>query len=166
MGWICLAYKYYWHRDHFLLVARSDHTTGSSFQSAENGLLCLILPHNGPFKGKCLFFARLWPISVRVRVSFMTRAVRSAILATAGFLVKGIVVRSNFAIFFLQRSFSTYQVCSECSCCLYFMCWTSLLLVLSSRPNTQLHVLVCFHCAITQSYHLSLSRKVSHKILK
>jgi len=173
MGWICLAYKYYWHRDHFLLVARSDHTTGSRNIKPEvvfkvqkmacYASFCLTM---GPFKGKCLFFARLWPISVRVRVSFMTRAVRSAILATAGFLVKGIVVRSNFAIFFLQRSFSTYQVCSECSCCLYFMCWTSLLLVLSSRPNTQLHVLVCFHCAITQSYHLSLSRKVSHKILK
>jgi len=29
MGWDCLAYKSYWLRDHFLLVARSDHTTGS-----------------------------------------------------------------------------------------------------------------------------------------
>jgi len=32
-------------------------------------------------------FARLWPVRVRVRVSFMTGAVRSAILATAGLLV-------------------------------------------------------------------------------
>jgi len=29
MGWDCFAYKYYWLKDHFLLVARSDHTTGS-----------------------------------------------------------------------------------------------------------------------------------------
>ena len=32
-------------------------------------------------------FARLWPVKVRVRVSFTTGAVRSAILATAGRLV-------------------------------------------------------------------------------
>jgi len=29
MGWDCLAYKSYWLRDHLLLDARSDHTTGS-----------------------------------------------------------------------------------------------------------------------------------------
>jgi len=29
MGWDCLAYKSHWLIDHFLLVARSDHTTGS-----------------------------------------------------------------------------------------------------------------------------------------
>jgi len=29
MGWDCLAYKSYWLRDHFLLVARLDHTTRS-----------------------------------------------------------------------------------------------------------------------------------------
>ena len=43
-------------------------------------------------------FDRLWPISIRVRVSFMTGAVRLAILATAGLLAKGTVVRSNFHI--------------------------------------------------------------------
>jgi len=32
-------------------------------------------------------FARIWPGRVRVRVSFTTGAVRSAILATAGLLV-------------------------------------------------------------------------------
>ena len=32
-------------------------------------------------------FARLWPVRVRIRVSFTTGAVRSAILATAGLLV-------------------------------------------------------------------------------
>jgi len=36
----------------------------------------------GPFKGEVPVFARLWP--GRVRVSFTTGAVRSAILATAG----------------------------------------------------------------------------------
>ena len=39
----------------------------------------------GPFKGEVPVFARLWP--VRVMVSFMTGAVWSAILATAGLLV-------------------------------------------------------------------------------
>jgi len=29
MGWDCLAYKSYWLIDHFLSVARPDHTTGS-----------------------------------------------------------------------------------------------------------------------------------------
>jgi len=29
MGWDCLAYKSYWLRDHFRLVARLDHTIGS-----------------------------------------------------------------------------------------------------------------------------------------
>ena len=54
----------------------------------------------GPFKGEVPVFARLWPISVRVRVSFdWGNAVRSVILATAGLLVKGTVVWSNFAIF-------------------------------------------------------------------
>jgi len=39
----------------------------------------------GPFKGEMPVFARLWPVRVRVkvRVSFMTGAWRSAILATA-----------------------------------------------------------------------------------
>ena len=43
----------------------------------------------GPFKGEVPFLARLWPVRVRirVRVSFKTGAVRSAILATAGHLV-------------------------------------------------------------------------------
>ena len=35
-------------------------------------------------------FARLWPVEVRVRVSFTTGTVRSAILATAGLLVDGV----------------------------------------------------------------------------
>ena len=45
---------------------------------------CLIM---GPFKEEVPVFARLWPIRVRVRVSFTTGVVRSAILATAGLLV-------------------------------------------------------------------------------
>jgi len=28
MCWDCVAYKFYWLRDHYQLVARSDHTTG------------------------------------------------------------------------------------------------------------------------------------------
>jgi len=46
-----------------------------------------ILPHNGSVKGEIPVFARLWPVRVRVRVSFTTGALRSAILATAGLLV-------------------------------------------------------------------------------
>jgi len=40
-----------------------------------------------PFKGEVPVFARLWPVRVKLRVSFTTGAVRSAILATAGLLV-------------------------------------------------------------------------------
>jgi len=46
---------------------------------------CLIM---NPFTGEVPVFARLWPSGVRVRVSFTTRTVRSAILATAGLLVR------------------------------------------------------------------------------
>jgi len=65
MGWDCLAYKYYWLRDHFLLVARSDHTTGSRNvkpkvvfrvqKMARYALFCLIM---GLFKGEVPVFAR------------------------------------------------------------------------------------------------------------
>jgi len=106
MGWDCLAYKSYWLRNHFLLVARSDHTTGSRNvkpevvskvqKMAQYALFCLTM---SPFKGELPVFARLslvrppWraprrrlilagPVSVIV--SFTTGAVRSAILATAG----------------------------------------------------------------------------------
>jgi len=75
----------------FLLVARSDHTTGSRNikpdvvfemqKMARYASFCLIM---GLFKGVPVF-ARLW--LVRVMVSFTTGAVRLAILATAGFLV-------------------------------------------------------------------------------
>ena len=41
----------------------------------------------GPFKGKVPVFVRLWPVRVRIRVSFTTGAAQSAILATAGLLV-------------------------------------------------------------------------------
>jgi len=41
----------------------------------------------GLFKGEVPVFARLWCNRVRVKVSFTTGAVRSAILATAGLLV-------------------------------------------------------------------------------
>jgi len=94
MGWECLAYKSYWISDHFLLVARSVHTTGSRNiklevvfkvqKMASYALFCLIM---GPFKGEVPVFARLWPITDRVRVSFTTGVVWSAILATAGLFV-------------------------------------------------------------------------------
>jgi len=48
-----------------------------------------------PFKGEVPVFARLWPIRVRVRASFMTGTVRSAILATAGLLVTSQLSLSN-----------------------------------------------------------------------
>jgi len=55
----------------------------------------------GPFKGEVPVFARLWPSRVRVRVSFTTGAVRSAILATAVLLV-------NFDVRTIWRSSSDY----------------------------------------------------------
>ena len=76
----------------FLLVARSDHTTGSRNikpevvfkvqKMARYASFCLIM---GLFKGEVPVFARLWPD--RVGVSMTTGAVRSAILAIAGLLV-------------------------------------------------------------------------------
>ena len=83
-----------WLRDHFLLVAMSDHTTGTRNIKPEvvskvqkmawYASVCLIM---GLFKGQVPVFARLWPVRIRVRVRFTTGAVRSAILATAGLLV-------------------------------------------------------------------------------
>ena len=103
MGSDCLAYKCNWLRGHFLLVARSDHTTGSRNikpevvfkvqKMAQYVSFCLIM---GPFKGEVPVFAKLWPVRVRVRVSFTTGAVRSAILATAGLLVNNSVVKCTF----------------------------------------------------------------------
>jgi len=112
MGWDCFAYKFYWLRDHFLLVARSDHTTGSrnikpevvfkEQKMAQYAPFCLIM---GSFRGKMPVFCQIWSvrppwhaprrrltrgpgnIRVRVRVSLTTGAVRSGILATTGLLV-------------------------------------------------------------------------------
>ena len=85
---------------YFLLVARSDHTTGSRnikpevvfkvqkmARCASFGLII------GPFKGGSACFCQIMAVSVRVRVSFKTEAVRSAILATAGLLVEKIVIK-------------------------------------------------------------------------
>jgi len=87
-----------------MLVARSDHTTGSKNiklkvvfkvqKMARYASFCLIM---GPFKGEVPVFARLWHVRVRVRVSFMTGAVRSAIIATAGFLYNRWLARGRFA---------------------------------------------------------------------
>jgi len=86
----CVAYKFYWLRDHFLLVARSDNTTGSRNikpvvfkvqKMARYASFCLIM---GPFKGGSACFCQIMAVRVRVRVSFTTGAVRSAILATVG----------------------------------------------------------------------------------
>jgi len=51
---------------------------------ARYALFCLIM---GPFKREVPVFARLWPVRVKVRVSFTTGVARAAILATAGLLV-------------------------------------------------------------------------------
>jgi len=71
MGWDCIACKSYWLRDHFLLVARSDHTTGSRNikpevvfkvqKMARYASFCLIM---GPFKGEVPVVARLWPVRI------------------------------------------------------------------------------------------------------
>jgi len=94
MGSDCLAYKSYWFRDHFLLVTRSDHTTGSRNIKPEVvskvqklTQYALFFLRMGPFKGEVPFFARLWLVGVRVKVSFTTGAVWSAILPTVWLLV-------------------------------------------------------------------------------
>jgi len=48
----------------------------------------------GPFKGDVPVFGQIWPVIVTVRASFTTEAVglRSAILATAGFLYSGVTI--------------------------------------------------------------------------
>jgi len=68
MGRDCLAYKSYW----FLLVARSDHTTGSRNikpevvfelqKMARYASFCLIM---GAFKGNCLFLPDYGPFGRR-----------------------------------------------------------------------------------------------------
>ena len=72
MGWDCLAYKSYWFRDHFPLVARSDHTAGSRNikpevifkvqKMAQYALFCLIL---GPFKGEVPVLLDYGPLRLR-----------------------------------------------------------------------------------------------------
>jgi len=106
MSWDCIAYKSYWLRGHFLLVARSDHTTGSRNvkpevvfkvqKMAQYASFCLIMD---PFKGEVPVFARLWP--VRVRVSFTTGVVWSAIPATARLLV--------YISFYLRTEVTVHQ---------------------------------------------------------
>jgi len=69
MGWDCLAYKSYWLRDHFLLVARSDFTTGSRNikpevvfkvqKMARYASFCLVM---GLLIGEVPVFARLSPV--------------------------------------------------------------------------------------------------------
>jgi len=76
MGWDCLAYKSCWLRDHFLLVARSDHTTGNRnikpgvvFKVQKMARYASICLNMVPFKGEVPVYARLWLVGVRVRVS-------------------------------------------------------------------------------------------------
>ena len=66
------CFKSYWLRDHFLLVVRSDHMTGSRNikpevvfkvqKMARYDSFCLIM---GPFKGKCLFLPDYGPFGRR-----------------------------------------------------------------------------------------------------
>jgi len=108
MDWDCLAYKSHWLKDRFLLVARSDHTTGSRntklqvvFKVQKMDQYASFCLKMGPFKGKCPFLPDYGPFSrhgmrqdacnnmVRIKVSIRVGlgAVWSAILATAGLLV-------------------------------------------------------------------------------
>jgi len=74
-------------------------------------LFCLIM---GPCKGEVPVFARLWPVRVRVRViSFTTRAVRSAILATAGLPVEVIGLFLFEGLYKLKRPFDLLYLSSE-----------------------------------------------------
>ena len=62
-------------RDHILLVARSDHTTGNRnikpevvFKVQKMAIYASSFLIVGPFKGEVPVFARLWPFRVRVRL--------------------------------------------------------------------------------------------------
>ena len=69
---------------------------------------CLIM---GLFNEEVPAFARLWPVRFRVRVSFTTGAVWSAILATAGLLVwypRNAVGKYNIN-FFLKNSWKSLK---------------------------------------------------------
>jgi len=64
MGCNCLAYKSYWPRYHFLLVVRSDHTTGTRnikpevvFKVQKITRYTLFYLIMGPFKGEVHVFA-------------------------------------------------------------------------------------------------------------
>ena len=82
-------------RDHFLLVARSDHTTGSRNikeeivlkvqKMAQYASFCLVM---GPFKGEVPVLADYGLLGFGFGLGcFTTGAIWSAILATAGLLV-------------------------------------------------------------------------------
>jgi len=75
---------------------------------------CLIM---GLFKGDVPVFARLWPVRVRVGVSFTTGAVRFAILATAGLLVTTSNVAGNFGRLILLSTFSLSLLLAFPHCC-------------------------------------------------
>ena len=64
-------------------------------------LFCVIM---GLLRGKVPFFVRLWPIRVKVRVSFTNGAVRSAILATAWLLVVFVALCALEKIVFLRAT--------------------------------------------------------------
>ena len=105
MGLDSLANRSYCLRDHFLLVARLDHTTGSRnikpevvFEVQKMAQYASFNLTMGLYKGEMPILPDYDPLRLGLGL-VLTGAVRSAILATAGLLVKGTVVRSNFAIF-------------------------------------------------------------------
>jgi len=67
---------------------------------------CLIM---GLFKGEVPVFARLWPVRVRVRVSFTTGAVQSAVLATAGLLVLAVTTYCVLSLLFYIDLYQSYS---------------------------------------------------------
>jgi len=180
MGWDCLAYKSYWLRDHFLLVARSDHATGSRNikpevvftvqKMARYASFCLTM---GPFKGGVPVFAKLWSVSVRVRyrVSFTTGAVRSAILATANSWASCSVVQFGLAanLFSLTLCFCCPNITTSICCGFVVnLLWKSRCLTVDSADQARqcwidLYVDWIYQCNLEYSnWHYDTDTQIPH----
>ena len=96
----------------------------------------------GPFKGEVPVFARLWPVRVRVRVSFTTGSVRSAIL---GFLFM-LALSLGFTISFYHFLVVIVVI--------YFM-----ILQLQQLHGTDVPLR---NCLLTHSSYLGCMQKILH----
>ena len=100
-----------------------------------SALFCLIM---GPFKGEVPAFARLWPVRVRVRVSFTTGTVELAIIATAGLLVNSGTCTPELKSLLIIAQFLRSFVFSWCKRNIWFC---GFILRLQERKNVVVNAL-------------------------